>query len=229
MVQPGDELTIAARDWNTLLEMAADYRLGGGAGKRNLRNSTSRGVVVPVKNNTGDDLARYHAMGIGTPLFTHTDNAQTFLNDMAFNGESQSNVYLGQFAVAQESIPDGKIGNAMIHGVTVAEITVGDATHTHVDVDGAGGTKLVSGFAGSGQIIYKESGTGTKWSIIRISAGVAAEDEETGTGTGTGTDDICISRIGGVTIANLPIDSNPSYALGIDSTGCLVLIPIGTC
>jgi len=55
------------------------------------------------------------------------------------------------------------------------------------------------------------------------------DDYGTGTGTGTGTGDLCITAVGGVTLSDLPVDSSPLYALGIDSTGCFVLIPIGTC
>jgi len=231
-VQPGDALSIDADDWNTLLDIIAAFRSNTLSRRHQPQKRIVRpGVVVTFKNNTGSDLARFHAVGIGAPLFTHSDNAATFLNQLAFNGESQSNVYLGQFAVAQEAIPDGDTGGAMLQGITPAEITVGDADHTHVDVDGAGGSKLVSAFSGAGEILWKESGTGTKWALLRIGAtsGDGVVDDETGTGTGTGTDDLCINRIGGVILSNLPVDTNPSYALGIDSTGCLVLIPIGSC
>lgn len=55
------------------------------------------------------------------------------------------------------------------------------------------------------------------------------DDYGTGTGTGTGTGDSCVTALDGVTLSNLAVDSSPLYALGIDSTGCLVLIPIGSC
>ena len=57
----------------------------------------------------------------------------------------------------------------------------------------------------------------------------APADYGTGTNTGTGTDDNCHLSIAGVTLSTLPVDSSPQYALGIDSSGCLVLIPIGSC
>lgn len=68
-----------------------------------------------------------------------------------------------------------------------------------------------------------------------LSGKYIAEDEDddettgTGTGTGTGTDDNCVLSIGGVTLHELPVDTSPLYVLGIDSTGCLVLVPVGNC
>lgn len=173
-VNPGDPLRIQATDWNTLLDVAEQARLtslltASGAARMSLRN----GIVVPVKNNTGATLSRYHAAGIGAPLFTHADNADTFLNQLGFNGQDAAATYLGKFAVMQETTPDQKIGRGLLQGITVAEITVNHADHDRVDVDTSGGAKLVSQFYGAGEIVYKESGTGTKWAIIRVGAFVA--------------------------------------------------------
>jgi len=230
-VAPGDQLAIRAADWNVLLEVADAWRQNQvlrTAGSSGITKTA--GVVVPVKNGTGSTVDRYHAMGLGDPLFTYADNAQTFKNQLAFDGETMSSSYLGKFCVAQETIANGKIGLCMVQGVTPAEITVGDADDTHVDVDTAGGSKLVSCLAGGAQIIHKPSGTGTKWAIVRISnIDSKPEDEDTGTGTGTGTDDVCVSSIGGVSFDGLPIATSPAYVLGIDAAGCLVRIRVGTC
>ncbi len=50
---------------------------------------------------------------------------------------------------------------------------------------------------------------------------------EDGTGTGTGTD--CVSVLAGVDLNTLPEETSPSYALGLDSNGCLVKIPVADC
>lgn len=45
--------------------------------------------------------------------------------------------------------------------------------------------------------------------------------------TGTGT--ACVSVLDGVDLSELPVESSPSYVLGLDSMGCLVRIPVGSC
>jgi len=168
-VTPGDELQIKAADWNILMDVADIQRqdlFRRTPASAGLVRST--GVVVPAKNTTGSTVSRFHAMGIGDPLFTYADNAQTFKNQLGFEGKAMSSSYLGKFCVAQETIANGKIGLCMVQGVTPAEITVGDADDTHVDVDTAGGSKLVSDAGGGGLILHKPTGTGTKWAVIAI-------------------------------------------------------------
>jgi hypothetical protein len=199
-VKPGDPLRIHANDWNTLLGVAEQAKLTSllttsGRGLAGVHN----GILVPIKNNTGATLARYHAIGIGDPLFTHADNADTFLNQLGFKGEEVDLTYLGKFAVMQETTPDQKVGRGLLQGITVAEITVNHEDHDRVDVDTDGGPKLVSQFYGAGEILYKESGTGTKWAIVRVGAfiseqlkAIADEDIEAGA-----SGDVTIQR-GGV-------------------------------
>lgn len=175
-VSAGDPLRISAREWNTLVEVGDAWRsglltaVGGGP-----TGAAFNGVIVPVKNDTGSTIDRFHAAAIGDPLFSPTDSSQTFKNQIGggLTGETMSSSYFGKFAVFQETVANGKIGRACIHGLTVAQITVNHADHDRVDVDTAGGSKLVSQFYGAGQILYKESGTGTKWAIIRIGEFVA--------------------------------------------------------
>jgi hypothetical protein len=130
-------------------------------------------VIVPVKNSTGSDASRFHAAAISAPLYTHSDNADTFFNQLVLNGIAATSSYFGRWAVFQEATPTNKIGRALIQGLTVAEITVNHADHDRVDVDTAGGSKLVSQFYGAGEILWKESGTGTKWAIVRVGSFVS--------------------------------------------------------
>lgn len=170
-VSPGDPVKIQAGVWNTLLDVAGAHRSREvSAAPGSSRWPVPHGLIVEVKNNTGAAVPRYHAIGLDDPLFTPTDNEQTFLNQLVFNGETISAEYFGKFAVVQETIEDGRIGKALLQGITVAEITVDDENHVTVDVDPAGGSKLVTQSVGAGRILYKESGTGSKWAVIRVGA-----------------------------------------------------------
>lgn len=173
-VRPGDPLKIAASDWNTLLGVAESARRGQLPSLQPPGyTTTAAGVIIPVKNSTGSDVSRFHAAAIDAPLYTHSDNADTFFNQLVLNGIAPTSSYFGRWAVFQEATPTSKIGRALIQGLTVAEITVGHADHDRVDIDTAGGAKLVSQFYGAGEILWKESATGTKWAIIRVGAFVS--------------------------------------------------------
>lgn len=67
--------------------------------------------------------------------------------------------------------------------------------------------------------------------ITRLKGGqwvvVSGGGEEEDTGTGTGTD--CVSELDGVVLDDLPTETSPSYALTIDSLGCLAKTAIGSC
>jgi len=200
-VAPGDQLAIRAADWNVLLEVADAWRQNQvlrTAGSSGITKTA--GVVVPVKNGTGSTVDRFHAMGLGDPLFTYADNAQTFKNQLAFDGETMSSSYLGKFCVAQETIANGKIGLCMVQGVTPAEITVSHADNNRVDVDTAGGSKLVSAFYGAAEILHKPAGTGTKWVLLRIGSWEAPPVKATASGdiaaNGSGTVAIQINGSG---------------------------------
>lgn len=207
--QPGEPLRIAARDWNTLVDVAEVARTQGV--QHTLPGSfkaSSTGVIVPCRNNTGASVPRFHAVGLGAPLFTYADNAQTFLNQLGFIGEDLGSSYLGRWAVVQETLPDGKIGSAMLSGITAAQITVAHADHPRVDIDTAGtpGTQLVSSFYGAGEILYKESGTGSKWAVIRIGSFVTSEL------LATADEDIAVGDAGDVVVKWASADSETVQA-----------------
>ena len=168
-VTPGSPLSIPARDWNTLLDVAELHRRGELATLSNGLIETQPGRLINIRNNTGDTLPRYNSVGIGAPFFSPTENLQTFLNQLGFVGEGLSSAYAGLFAVVQETLPAGKIGRAVFAGITVAQIDVVAADHDYADA-GSSATLLTSGDSGGARILYKEGGTGTKWAIIRIPA-----------------------------------------------------------
>jgi hypothetical protein len=175
-VSSGQPLTIAARDWNTLLDVADRHRRGELSA---LQGRASGAFAVRIRNDTGAAIPKYHACGLGDSIHTTggTTTNPTWLQQFAFAGEVMDPDYLGRFAVAQETIPDGAIGNAVIDGITVARISVTHVDNDRVDVDTAAspGTALVSAFHGAGEILYRELplSTGAQWSLIRIGAFVA--------------------------------------------------------
>lgn len=91
---------------------------------------------------------------------------------------------------------------------------------------------------GTAEVVYNLSRTKITAGFVLIDQIKAGEvngfvvdnrdaDEETGTGTGTGTGR-CISMLDGHTLANLGTGI-PTHVLGIDSDGCLIKVPVGSC
>ena len=85
-VQSGDPLKIPAATFNTFVDSARDYlqRQQGTGGKA---TQTFRQTgIVPIKNASDADAARFTVLGIDSPIFTLTDAPDSFANQVAFVG-----------------------------------------------------------------------------------------------------------------------------------------------
>ena len=83
----------------------------------------------------------------------------------------------GKFAILWEPLKVGTLGLAWIFGVCQAQINVTNASHGYADIANTDATKLTSNVAGGAQILWKESGTGTVWAVIRfVHSGYAHAD-----------------------------------------------------
>lgn len=170
-VQSGQPMRIKAQTFNTILDATRAYQersQRGGAGVSQSTQPDSN--LVLVKNNSGSDVGRFGVLGISGVLYSPTDNLDRFKNQPVllslFLGDRS---HEGKYVVAQEPIANEKIGQALVAGVTPVQINVTNENHTHATlmyIDGS--VTLHSAFYGENQILWKESGTGTKWSLVRL-------------------------------------------------------------
>lgn len=172
-VRPGDPVAISAAVWNDVLDAAA-------LAKRTKR--TGAGIpdgldvgIVRVKNTSDGDLDRFAALGISFGIgVTPEKNELAFQNEPAvlFGGISDGD---GPWVVLQEPIPAGKIGRAMLFGVTPAQVDVADKEHDFAEPveDNAAGA-LQSCAAGTARILWKPDKTGLQWCILHVGAGSGA-------------------------------------------------------
>jgi len=125
--------------------------------------------IVLVQNNTGSDLDRFAVVGIDSPIISPTDNELSFTNQAALACDAPSDpTHLGQFAVLQEPLSDGKIGLAMVSGITPVKVDVVDEWHQCADIaDGASGN-LKSCQLGAARILWAEPGTGEQWAVVLL-------------------------------------------------------------
>jgi len=171
-VHPGDPFQVRASTFNTMVDAAKAWknRQASTAGKATRYRPPDTDVIL-VKNDSGADRERFDILGIDDVVISPTDNEDEFKNRVALSGVvANPATHLGRFVVLLEPIADGKLGRACVSGVCPCEIDVIDAGHTYADINPDSGDRytLASRQFGGAEILWKESGTGTKWAVLRL-------------------------------------------------------------
>lgn len=175
--KPGDPLKIPAAAYNALLESLAsrdNYQTGR-------EDITRPAGLVKVKNNTGKALYRFEIVGIDSQLIPTegppTGNSFEFRSMPLFSGVVPRHPdHFGRFAVVQQPLQTGEVGWAMVSGVTPVRlgIRVGRTEATWADVEDGNTWRLEAFNAGSAKILWRVSGTATRWGVVNL--GVPAVD-----------------------------------------------------
>lgn len=172
-VTPGQKLRISADTWNTVVDAARDYqRRSLRQGAAQTADSRSTGIVQ-VKNASGQDCYQFEVLGldVGTAVIDPADNEQEFRQRIVLAGVTPAAEHADSFGILQEPVKDGKIGRAMLVGVTQCWVDVKAEADTHAAP--AAGTigNLVSTTSGIARILWKQAGTGLKLAIVRLGGG----------------------------------------------------------
>lgn len=162
-VRPGQRLPgLPTQAWNQMLRRlkarpAAPARPVGG----------SSPVEVLVKNTSGSPLAsRFGILQVNSPRVVYSAaNAQAFFDEDTLLGVTPA--VAAPFVVVQEPLSADGFGIARLLGLTRCSLDVVHADHTHAypTTDPA---KLKTGPAGPARIVWKETGTGTKWGVVML-------------------------------------------------------------
>jgi hypothetical protein len=197
-VSPGQPLRFSAGDINACFEAARAHR------ERLLRQediatSLPQSGIVMVKNNTANDREILEVLAIDAPLILPTESLGEFRGRVALSCILPGATHAGRYAILQEPIPAGKIGRAMVIGVTPALLDVTAESDRFAEVVSTVATSLKTGTTGSARILWKESGTGAKKGVVMLTGepGGAAvihtaaanptADDDTGDGYVVGT------------------------------------------
>lgn len=166
----GERLVIPAADWNQLIDSA--NRSAHQHQPRQARQSLGAYLSVSVRNDSGSDVDQFGVLKIGDPIITPTVNLQGWKNDPTFIGTTPSTTNpRTQFVVMQEPVKADRIGEGLLVGLTQVQVDVVNALHTRADVKNSTLTMLQSNSYGRAEILWKESGTGTKWATVRMGEG----------------------------------------------------------
>lgn len=165
-VRPGQPLRVAADSFNAFMDAADAHRRGmmslaapeGGLG-------ALPGIPVTVRNSSGADQDRYAVLEIGGIVISPTDNLRQFQSRPGFTlvlptAESQ------RLVILQEPVRSGRVGEALIAGVSAVRVAMLDATHAYAKPTDGDATRLTSAAGGPFRILYAEPGTGTKWAAV---------------------------------------------------------------
>jgi len=191
-IKVGDRLNgIPADTWNQFVGAAeviqgAQGIMGGRAGQ----GPRPQASVVLVENKSGYAVDWFGVLGIDGPLIAEATNSNEFKSRVMFTASTPDiDKHEGLFVVCIEAIPDGQIGKAVVSGVVQVQIDVTDADHTYAEIKDDDRTMLASGASGSARILWKATGTGTQWAIVRLGDGSDDQGGLWGKATAIWTDD----------------------------------------
>lgn len=210
-----------AADWNAFVDAALANRgisADRKSGAISVSNNSDNGIIL-VQNDSGADLDQFAVVSLDSILITPTDNEDYFRHHTpVFSGKAVASGNISKpFAILQEPLKTGFLGQAMAAGVTPVKIAVSDASHAFAELAATG---LQSAASGIVRILWKESGTGSKWAVIHFPAG----------GGGNGETAVICKITGN---SNAPEYSVEIYANGKYSpatgTGTLYVLDISYC
>jgi hypothetical protein len=169
-VAGGQPVSFKASTWNAMLDSAEDFsrRRPGGATSEFGGGPVSR-TEFHIKNNADSAVDRFGVLGISGLLISNADNPDEFKTRITFTGVSPASAsHTGKFVVAVEPINPGEIGRCVLNGLTQVKVNMIESGQRWADVLDGDATQLESGNVGTAQILYAESGTGTKWAVVRL-------------------------------------------------------------
>jgi hypothetical protein len=170
-VQSGDALVIPARAYNAFVDAARAHRQRMADGGRGAGQGHPNPLLIPIKNS-GGDVPRFGVLGISGPLFDPGSDLAAFQRGVVIDGTTPTEAdHAGCFAITAEPIAAGRIGRACLVGVCPVQVNISDPTHTYADVFDGEVTRLASAAGTGAQILWKPTGTGDQWTLVRLPGG----------------------------------------------------------
>ncbi len=174
VVRAGDAVGFSASRENAITETVLAHRFSNLAGPTPTPALLSP-LIVEVRNTTGADRSRFDVVGLSAAIISAGDNLETFHRQGALDAvEPVWPDHYSLYAVLQQPIRDGAIGQAMISGVTSCQVNFADsnaaAGHDYATLADGTYSSLDSAPCGVARILARESGTGAQWCKILLGA-----------------------------------------------------------
>ncbi len=135
---------------------------GGGGGDRS---------TIRVRNDSAVDLPQYSIVGldVATPLPSADEAA--FLSGWTMSGVFPLVPnHTGKFAILAGDIKAGEVGRARVTGIALCKVQVTGTNQVNLRYADVmlSSAALQCQVRGAAEILWKESGTGIKWAIVRF-------------------------------------------------------------
>jgi hypothetical protein len=152
---------------------------GGAVGRLNVDGVLARAPhpldgdagILTIRNDSGGNLSAWSVVGILGMVVEPTTTAEKvlFKNGPIFKVVVPTvGSHEGWFGILTCNVVAGSLGKALFMGVCATQVNMVDALDEFADVKDSDATQLQSATSGAAQILWVESGTGTKWAIVRI-------------------------------------------------------------
>lgn len=167
-ITPGQPLhaAISARTYNGLVDILNRAETEGGSSPPEISRSSVS--TLGFRNDHTVAVKEREIVVLGAPVFLPGANLAAFKQNVVLKGTAPVSTSRGKFGVVLGATPVGKLGRVATSGTIAVQVNVVDALHTHADVTPSVINSLTSGFAGTAEILWKESGTGLNWAVIRF-------------------------------------------------------------
>jgi len=179
---------ISVSAYNDMLDMLRWWKQtqrNGGQGS--FSSDYNQGVFL-CKNASGGDLPAFSVVGINGPLFTPTYNLQEFKNKTVLTASTpDADYHTKKFGVLLNPCSNNGIARVCVCGLTPVQLSVQSEDDTICGIADGYSTHLITG-SGETPIIWKDSGTGTKWGLVFIGQSGVGFDRITGLTTAAVTD-----------------------------------------
>lgn len=123
--------------------------------------------LLHVQNASGEKRTKGEVLAIDGLAVTPDDNLDGFLAHPVLKGVKPADEHVGKFVVLQSSAEPLEVVMGLLIGVTVAKLNVNSEDDEYADI-AADSYELSTGGSGAAEIIAKQSGTGSKWGVVRI-------------------------------------------------------------
>jgi len=175
-VANGQPFRPRAEDWNAFVDAALDHRQRANSFGACSLPGTSRQGIVLVRNKSGADQTQFSVLWIDNLAIRPDDAAseqrfrtQAPVFDVKLHADiTVANRHECRYVVLQEPLKDGKVGLAMLFGVTPVKLDVANEAHDYAEPNPTLAARPRSAWSGSCRILWKQPGTGQKWAVVHF-------------------------------------------------------------
>jgi hypothetical protein len=165
-VRAGEPMKFSATAYNAFADAAAKI-----ARIRERQNppvkSARNDEIVKIKNESGADIVAFSMLEIIGSLNDPDTYEADFRKRVVLRGATPDGDTGTRFVIALEPIEYGEFGDARVSGVFPCKVSVTDSAHNFCGY-AAGSAGLVSAVSGPVEILWKQTGLGVKWAVVRI-------------------------------------------------------------